>query len=264
MLRIGTSGWQYADWRGAFYPADAPVRRWLEEYARRFPTVEVNNTFYRLPKRETFEQWAARVPDAFCFAVKASRYLTHYRRLRDPAAPVQRLLDAAAGLGDRLGPVLVQLPPDLRADAPLLDAALQEFPRGVRVAVEVRHDSWHSDAVYEVLARHDAALCLWDRLAHHGPLVRTAGWCYVRLHEGTATPHPCYGRTALRSWVDRVHELWADDPDGPDGYVYFNNDRGACAPRNAATFTRFVTGSRVTGGVTRSAGSGHPPRTARS
>jgi uncharacterized protein YecE (DUF72 family) len=260
MLRIGTSGWQYADWRATFYPADAPVRRWLEEYADRFPTVEVNNTFYRLPKRGTFEQWASRVPDGFCFSVKASRYLTHYKRLREPAQPVQRLLEAAAGLGDRLGAVLVQLPPDLRADTSLLDAALREFPRGLRVAVEVRHDSWHIDPVYDVLARHDAALCLWDRRGQHGPLVRTAAWCYVRLHEGTATPHPCYGRTALHSWVDRVHELWGGEPGGPDGYVYFNNDPKACAPRNAATFARFVAGGRVT----RSAGSGRPPRTTRS
>lgn len=249
---MGTSGWQYADWRGAFYPADAPVKRWLEEYAARFPTVEVNHTFYRLPERATFEQWAARVPEGFCFAVKASRYLTHYRRLREPAEPVKRLLDAAAGLGDWLGPVLLQLPPDLRADPALLDETLAEFPRTTRVAVEVRHDSWHTDEVYDVLAARDAALCLWDRLGRRGPLVRTASWCYVRLHEGTATPRPCYGRAALHTWHERVVELWGADA---EGYVYFDNDGRACAPRDAARFTRLLT---------RSAGSGRPPRTTRS
>jgi uncharacterized protein YecE (DUF72 family) len=256
MLRIGTSGWQYADWRGAFYPQRAPVRRWLEEYATHFSTVEVNNTFYRLPRRETFEQWAVRVPDGFCFAVKASRYLTHVRRLREPQEPVRRLLDAAAGLGDRLGPVLLQLPPTLRADPALLDATLREFPRDVRVAVEVRHVSWHDERVYEVLADHDAALCLWDRRGRRGPVVRTASWCFLRLHEGTATPPPCFGRTALHSWVDRLHDHWGL---APDGYVYFNNDPGACAPRNAATFER-IEARRVR----RCAGSDHPPRRARS
>lgn len=251
MLRVGTSGWQYDDWRGAFYPPGVPVRRWLEEYAAHFPTVEVNNTFYRLPRREAFADWAARVPDGFCFALKASRYLTHVRRLREPREPVQRLLDAAGALGDRLGPVLLQLPPTLPVDVHALDATLRAFPRDVRVAVEVRHDSWHTEEVYDRLATHDAALCLWDRGNRHGPVVRTASWCYLRLHEGRATPHPCYGRTALRSWAARLEEQWGDGADAPDGYVYFNNDPGACAPRNAATFTRC-------------AGSGHPPRTARS
>ena len=235
MLRVGTSGWQYRDWRGTFYPARLPVRAWLEEYAAQFPTVEVNNTFYRLPERATFEHWASAVPDGFVFAVKASRYLTHVRRLREPREPVQRLVRAAAGLGDALGPVLLQLPPTLHADPQVLAATLREFPRDVRVAVEVRHDSWHCDSVYDVLASHDAALGLWDRVSRHGPLVVTAPWCYLRMHEGRATPTPCYGRSALHRWVTRLRDAWGDDP---DGYVYFNNDRHACAPHNALTFTR--------------------------
>jgi len=234
-LRIGTSGWQYRDWRGAFYPPKLATARWLEYYAAQLPTVEANSPFYRLPERETFERWAASTPSGFTMAVKASRYLTHVRRLRDPADPVARYVERATGLGPKLGPVLLQLPPNLRADTGRLAETLAAFPRSVRVVVEPRHESWHTDALYELLANHDAALCLWDRRSQHGPLEPTAGWCYVRLHEGrTATP-PGYGRRALATWVERLTERWGTKV---DGYVYFNNDARACAVRDARTFTR--------------------------
>lgn len=236
-LHVGTSGWQYRDWRDAFYPAGLPARRWLEHYAHEFATVEANSPFYRLPERSTFEQWAANTPPGFTVAVKASRYLTHVRRLRDAGPPVRLLLERAEGLGPKLGPVLVQLPPTMRCDTGRLAATLDAFPSGVRVAVEPRHESWHTDAVYELLAARDAALCLWDRLGRHGPLPSTANWCYLRLHEGRAQPRPCYGRAALASWVERLTERWGPSP---DGYVYFNNDPGACAVRNARTFVRIA------------------------
>ena len=236
-LRVGTSGWQYRDWRGAFYPPGLATTRWLEHYAATFLTVETNSTFYRLPEPTTFAQWAARTPDGFTFAVKASRYLTHVRRLRDPGPPVERLLTAATGLGPKLGPVLVQLPPTLAADRGLLDAALDAFPTDVRVAFEPRHDSWDTDEVAGVLAAHDAARCWWDRRGAHGPLVRTASWCYLRLHEGRASPAPGYGRRALGTWAERLAEGWGDDA---DGYVYLNNDAHACAVRDAATFARLA------------------------
>ena len=136
---VGTSGWQYRDWRGAFYPADLPQSRWLEYYAARFATVEVNNAFYRLPSRDTFVAWRNRTPDDFCVGVKMSRYLTHIKRLKDPAEPVQRFLDRATALGDRLGPVLLQLPPSLRIDLAALSETLSRFPSEVKVAVEPRH-----------------------------------------------------------------------------------------------------------------------------
>src|SRR5438552_414058 len=145
---IGTSGWQYRDWRGVLYPSGLAERDWLEYYARRYGTVENNGTFYRLPSKEMFAAWQAKVPDSFVMTVKASRYLTHVRRLRDPAEPVARLMRAAAGLGDRLGPVLLQLPPTLKADPGALDACLREFRQAtaalgghrLRVAVEPRHE----------------------------------------------------------------------------------------------------------------------------
>ncbi|MGW0767903.1 DUF72 domain-containing protein [Streptomyces sp. NPDC002676] len=235
-LFVGTSGWQYKDWRGVLYPADRPTRLWLEEYAARFATVEINNAFYRLPTRENFEAWRDRVPEDFVVAVKASRFLTHIKRLKDPAEPVHRLMTHAAGLGDRLGPVLLQLPPTLRVDPPLLDACLACFPSGTRVAVEPRHDSWWTPEVRDVLASRGAALCWADVQAHPvTPLWRTTDWGYVRFHEGRATPWPRYGRRSLETWVDRIATTWSDKH---DVYAYFNNDPGGAAVADAVTFGR--------------------------
>jgi uncharacterized protein YecE (DUF72 family) len=231
-VTAGTSGWQYRDWRGTFYPPDVAQRRWLEYYVRQFATVENNGTFYRLPPRETFVNWRDRVPGDFVMTVKASRYLTHVRRLRDPAGPVRRLLDAAAGLGDRLGPVLLQLPPDLRADPPLLAGCLGQFPPEVRVAVEPRHESWWTDEVRDVLTAANAALCWADRAGSAvTPLWRTADWGYLRLHEGDGEPWPSYREATLSAWAERITATWAP---GSDVFVYFNNDQNGAAPGDAA------------------------------
>lgn len=242
-LYAGTSGWQYQDWRGAFYPEKLPASKWLEEYATQFPTVENNGTFYRLAAPETFAAWRQRTPAGFLMAVKASRYLTHVRRLRDPAEPVGRLLTAAIGLGDRLGPVLLQLPPTLPADAGLLDECLTEFSTQfatlagghsltLRVCVEFRHESWLTQEIKDILAAQNAALCWSDRRARPvSPLWRTADWGYVRFHEGAAQPWPRYGTQALRTWVDRIS---ANFPVGTDIFAYFNNDQHAAAPADAA------------------------------
>jgi uncharacterized protein YecE (DUF72 family) len=241
-MMIGTSGWQYRDWRGLLYPQGVPQRRWLEHYAERYLTVENNNSFYRLPPRETFESWRERTPDDFVMAVKASRYLTHVRRLRDPAEPVARLLGAAAGLGRKLGPVLLQLPQTLKADVSALDGCLKEFrtaaaalgEQRLRVAVEPRHETWWTDETRQVLTSHNAALCWADRGGRPiTPLWRTATWGYLRFHEGTARPSPRYGPQALRSWVTRLTQTW---PDGDDVFVYFNNDHGGAAVVNSAQF----------------------------
>ncbi|SHN35939.1 DUF72 domain-containing protein [Cryptosporangium aurantiacum] len=233
---VGTSGWQYRDWRERFYPTDVPQRSWLEYYATRFPTVEVNNAFYRLPEKSTFADWRARTPDGFVVTVKASRYLTHVKRLAEPEEPVARLMDRAAALGDRLGPVLLQLPPTLRADASVLDACLAAFPPSTRVAVEPRHESWWSTEVREVLEKHGAALCWADRLGRPvTPRWRTTDWGYLRLHEGRANPRPRYGRQALQTWADRLtHTYTARE----DVYVYLNNDPGGAAIVDAEAIAR--------------------------
>ena len=235
---IGTSGWQYADWRGRFYPRRLPQSQWLRHYAERFRTVEVNNAFYRLPEADTFRRWRDATPDDFVIGVKASRYLTHVRRLRDPAEPVERLMSRAQELGVKLGPVLLQLPPNFRADLPALRSTLEVFPRTVRVAFEPRHESWHTDATFALLEEFRAAFCLSDAPGRRSPVRRTAGWGYLRLHEGGATPAPCYGRAALGTWARRLAELWGE---GDDVYVYFNNDRGGCAVRDAHRFALAVT-----------------------
>ncbi|MCW6010119.1 DUF72 domain-containing protein [Micromonospora sp. CPCC 205371] len=228
MILVGTSGWQYKDWRGRFYPEKLPQRLWLEHYASCFATVEVNNAFYRLPERSTFEKWRQRTPDDFCVAVKMSRYLTHIKRLQDPEEPIERFLSRATALGDRLGPVLVQLPPTLGADPAALDRVLARFPPDVRVAVEPRHDTWWTDETRAVLEKRNAALSWADRKGRPvTPLWRTADWAYLRLHEGRATPRPRYGRSALRTWLDRID-------DTVETYVYFNNAPGGAATVNAA------------------------------
>lgn len=235
-VRLGTSGWQYRHWRGRFYPTEVPQRCWLEHYAARFATVEVNNAFYRLPDRAVFEKWRDRTPDDFVVTVKASRYLSHVRRLREPVEPVGRLLERAKGLGPKLGPFLLQLPPDFRCDLGLLDNALSCFPKSCRVAVEVRHPSWWVDGLAELLTAHNAAFCLADSPARRrSPLWRTADWGYIRFHAGRASPVPCYGRAALSSWAGRLAEQWLP---ADDVFAYFNNDGLGCAPRDAIWFAQ--------------------------
>ncbi|HEU4672001.1 MAG TPA: DUF72 domain-containing protein [Candidatus Limnocylindrales bacterium] len=234
---VGTSGWQYAHWRERFYPRGLGQARWFAYYAERFATVELNVTFYRQPPNETFEGWAERAPAGFLFAAKTSRYLTHVRRLQDPAPSVERFLDGALRLGPHLGPVLVQLPPDLAAVPARLDETLAAFPSTVRVAFEPRHRSWFCDEVRAVLERHGATLCWADRRGWLNPAWGTADWGYVRFHGGRASPRPCYGDRALRSAAELIAATW---PDGADVFAYFNNDHRACALANAATFARLA------------------------
>jgi uncharacterized protein YecE (DUF72 family) len=233
---VGTSGWQYRDWRGVLYPQDVPQRLWLETYGERFGTVESNNAFYRLPSPETFVSWRERTPHGFVMAVKASRFLTHIKRLADPEEPVERLMTAVAGLRDKLGPILLQLPPTLKADPGRLDRCLGCFPGRARVAVEFRHASWWTEETRKILEARGAALCWADRLGRpQNPFWDTAPWGYVRLHEGRATPRPSYGDTSLKTWARRVREAgWRD------AYVYFNNDPNAAAVRNAERFAKLI------------------------
>jgi uncharacterized protein YecE (DUF72 family) len=217
-LRVGTSGWVYRDWRERFYPRRLAVRAWFAHYAMHFDTVEVNNTFYRLPAAGTFVSWAAAAPRGFTFAVKFSRYGSHLRRLRTPRSTIGRFLRRAERLGPHLGPILVQLPPRWGADPERLDAFLAAAPRRHRWAVEFRDPSWLRPAVYRVLARHGAALCLHDHIDDHPPEV-TAPWLYFRFHGGGR--HGPYGAEGLRPYVGRIRALLRD---GLDVFAYFNND----------------------------------------
>ena len=193
----------------------------------------MNNAFYRLPAAEVFARWRDATPEGFEMPVKASSYLTHNKRLREPREPINRLIERASHLGHKLGPVLLQLPPTMRVELGRLDDALSAFPEGVRVALEARHESWDCDKVWEVLASHGAARCIADAPWRRWPAVRTADWGYLRFHEGIAPPRPCYGRRALDTWAERIAAMW---PPGAHVYTYFNNDPCACALRDARWF----------------------------
>jgi uncharacterized protein YecE (DUF72 family) len=232
-LLVGTSGFDYRDWRGPFYPRFIKPADRLAFHAEHFDTVELNVTFYRMPAASAFRGWRDAVPDGFVFAVKASRYLTHIKRLDDPRSSVEYLMERASILGDRLGPILLQLPPSLEIDLDRLERTLEAFGPDVRVAVEPRHQTWFVPELGDVLGRHDAAFVLADRRRPITPLWFPAGWTYLRMHEGRSAPRPCYGRQALRSWVDRMGGA-------SDGYVYFNNDHRACAVANARTFAAML------------------------
>ena len=195
-----------------------------------------------MPSNATFRAWAARVPSDFTFAVKASRYLTHIRRLDQPREPVAYLMERASELGSHLGPVLLQLPPDMPADIDRLARTLEAFPSSVRVAVEPRHPSWYTDAFRTLLTERGVALCLADRRGPLMPAWATTDWAYLRFHGGRAHPASCYSERALEGWVDRIRDLWGPDP---TGYAYFNNDHGGCALRDAAVLGRLLEGDGV-------------------
>ena len=205
--------------------------------------MEVNNAFYRLPDTTTFERWRENTPDDFIVTIKASRYLTHVRRLHDPAEPVDHLMNRAAHLESKLGPILIQLPANFRADLSALRRTLETFPSGVRLAFEPRHDSWYVDETAALLARHNVAFCLSDTPDRKAPMWRTADWGYLRFHQGRATPAPCYGRTSLRTWAERLAEMWGLND---DVFAYFNNDHGGCAVRDAHRFALAATHAGLT------------------
>jgi len=228
MIRIGCSGWSYEHWRGRLYPAHGSTGNWLERYAEHFETVEVNATFYRLPTRAAVARWASTTPEGFCFAVKASRYLTHVRRLRDLPDGIRRLEQRIEPLiaSGKLGPTLWQLPATFRRDDDRLAAALSTLPPG-RHAFEFRHDSWFAEETYALLREHDVALVVADRApGEPTPWAATASWSYLRFHRGRRQ-NGGYTPKELRAWADRI----AAAPG--DVYAYFNNDWEGLAVNDA-------------------------------
>ena len=236
---VGTSGYVYRDWRRRFYPAALAARGWLPYYAATFDTVELNSPFYRLPRAATFRAWASAVPPSFVFAVKASRFLTHVKRLKAPGAPISLFLRRARGLGDALGPVLIQLPATYHVRLDRLDGLLRVLARRpqVRWVLEVRHASWLTDAVFDRLTRANVALCLhdWREQPVTGPL--TADFVYVRRHGTRRRYGGSYSEAMLAADADRI-DAWTGG--GRDVYVYFNNDGRAAAVRNARRLTELL------------------------
>jgi len=234
--RVGCSGWQYKHWRGSFYPTELPQARWFEHYAKTFDTVEINNSFYRLPERATFEAWARRAPPGFEFAVKASRFLTHMKKLKDPEEPIERLFTRMRGLGRRLGPVLYQLPPGWKADADRFAHFLAVLP-SARHVVEFRDPSWYAPEILATMTRRRVALCLHDMPGSATVRERVGPFVYVRFHGATAKYGGGYPEERLRGWAEWLNE---QRDAGCDVYAYFNNDIGGHAPRDAVTLRRVL------------------------
>jgi uncharacterized protein YecE (DUF72 family) len=239
-VRVGCSGWVYKDWRGGFYPEGLPQRSWLEHYSRHFDTVEINNTFYRLPSEAAVRGWVEQTPAGFAFAVKASRYLTHVKKLKGLAeygrARLFNSLEQMAAAG-KLGVVLWQLPPNFHRNDERLAAALAALPESTRHCFEFRHASWFCPEVYEQLRRRDVALVIADdpeiTFQTHE---RTAGWTYVRFHRGSRGRDGNYSKAEIESWARRLRE-WRSEV---EVFAYFNNDQAGYAPRNAALLKRLL------------------------
>ncbi|MEZ4293485.1 MAG: DUF72 domain-containing protein [Polyangiaceae bacterium] len=230
---VGTSGWQYASWKGTFYPPRLPQREWLSYYGTAFPIVEVNNSFYRMPEGSTFERWREATPPDFVFAVKANRLITHLHRLRGTQGALSRFWSRAQGLKKKLGPVLFQLPPSFKVDVPRLADFLATLPVPIRAAFELRHPSWVRDDVLDLLDRAGAAWVLADRAGARVPTLVTGGWCYVRFHQGQAQK-PGYTHKKLARWADRLAGLDVET------FAFFNNDMEVAAPADALTFTELL------------------------
>lgn len=234
----GDCGWNYTHWRDVFYPRGVPQSRWLEYYAQHFDTVEINYSFYRLPERETFEHWHEKSPPGFVFAVKASRYLTHIKKLREPEEPLERLLSRSEGLKEKRGPILYQFPPGWSVDLDRLERFLKLLPREVRHVFEFRDDSWQTEAVWSLLARYSAAYCVMDSPGLPLHLRTTAEFSYIRMHSGGEETSGNYTDEHLSVWARRVEDMLKLG----DVYVYFNNDYRGYAVSNALTLRRMVTG----------------------
>jgi uncharacterized protein YecE (DUF72 family) len=228
-ILAGTSGWSFKEWKGSFYPAGQGDDAMLGYYSSRFPTVEVNNTFYRMPKEKTMLEWADQVPPSFRFGIKASQRITHNKRLADVANDVEYFTRICSVLGERRGPSLFQLPPNLKKDLPRLETFLEVLPRRWQAAMEFRHPSWFDEAVYEVLRRHDCALCLAEQDDFETPTVATATWGYVRLHKAA------YDQPALAAAAARIRSLpWQET------FVYFKHDGDQAGPGAVDQFLREI------------------------
>jgi uncharacterized protein YecE (DUF72 family) len=226
---IGTSGFSYPAWRGSFYPEKLPETKMLAHYAGRLPTVEINNTFYRLPAPETFQRWAAETPAGFQFALKSPRRITHDKKLVDVAAAVEKLDQAAGALGDKLGPILFQLPPFLRKDLVRLDEFLGALPQTLRPALEFRHESWFTHEVFTRLRVHGAALCIAESEELATPFEATAPWGYLRLRRQD------YDEAALRQWAEKLKtQSWET------AYVFFKHEDEGKGPALAAQLAEML------------------------
>lgn len=240
LYRIGTSGWSYKHWDGDFYPKELPNNRWLEHYAERFDTVEINNTFYRMPSTKTTEDWGKRVPDGFTFTFKVSRYITHLKRLQEPKEPLANFFERVGPVGQRhIGALLYQLPPDMKKDVPRLESFLEALPPKRQHVLEFRHTSWFDQEVLAVLRRHDVCFCVHDLRGIDCPVAATGPAAYFRFHGPGQAYAGNYTDEQLRDWTKRIRSI---SEEVETVYAYFNNDIGGHAVRNATTLREMLRG----------------------
>jgi uncharacterized protein YecE (DUF72 family) len=235
---IGTSGWVYPHWRGVFYPPDLPQSRWFDYYSQHFATVEINNSFYRLPAETTFDRWQAQAPPGFSYAVKANRFLTHLQRLKDVAEPLERFLSRARRLGDTLGPILWQLPPNWHADPVRLETFAALLPTDVTNVFEFRDPSWFVPPVREILERFRQGFCVFDMPNLPCPLWVTGPVVYLRFHGSETTYAGRYGPAGLEPWAERIRQWLAE---GRTIFAYFNNDAFGHAIEDARLLQELMT-----------------------
>ncbi|MCD6289233.1 MAG: DUF72 domain-containing protein [Anaerolineae bacterium] len=235
--RVGTSGWVYPHWKGVFYPSDLPQARWFQHYARYFDTVEINNTFYRLPSEQAFDHWREQAPPGFVYAVKANRYITHVRRLRECREPLERFLSRASRLDNALGPILYQLPPKWRPNAERLAAFVKLLPPDRVHVFEFRDPRWFTPVVLDILRAHGLSFCIYHMPGIECPREITGSTVYVRMHGAGELYGGSYSLNALRGWANRIR-AWCQS--GHDVYVYFNNDAFGHAVRNALTLKELL------------------------
>lgn len=245
-IRIGTSGWHYKHWVGNFYPAGMPGPKMLDYYCERFDTVELNNSFYQLPKQGALETWRESTPKGFCFAAKGSRYLTHMKKLKDPEPGLVRFFGAIDTLGEKLGPILFQLPPNWELDLDRLKIFIEHLPAHHRYAFEFRNETWSAPGTYELLRRYNIAYCIFDLAGVQSPIMITADHVYVRLHGPGGKYQRSYSEEALREWAARISK-WGTELKAV--HVYFDNDQAGYAAENALRL------KALAGGVTSPAGS---------
>lgn len=237
-IHIGTSGWHYPHWRGPFYPEKLPAARMLDFYTQQFDTVELNNTFYRLPPENAVQNWREQTPKGFCFAVKGSRFLTHMKKLKDSGTGITRFFERVDPLRTKLGPVLFQLPPAWEVNAGRLEEFLAALPRRHRYAFELRNPTWHTPEVYGILRRHNAAFCIFEIAGFYSGIQLTANFTYLRLHGPGGAYQGSYQGETLEQWAAHIRK-WRSDLRAV--YVYFDNDQAAYAVENALTLKRLVT-----------------------
>lgn len=236
-IHIGTSGWHYPHWVGPFYPEHMPSGEFLPYYARYFKTVEINNTFYHLPNPQALTAWCHETPEDFLFACKASRFITHMKKLKDPEKSLERFLEAINVLGEKLGPILFQLPPRWSINVTRLEAFLAALPKNLRCTFEFRDESWFADPINDILIQHNAAFCLYHLAGRWTPEFVTADFVYIRLHGPGDAYQGFYPQSVLRHWAKKCL-LWSQDK--KDVYCYFDNDQKGYAVKDAKRLDNLV------------------------